>query len=156
MAIMVVSLQKQRRFLTKNMTLRLKLTIAIIGIALAIAIVLAILLKRNQAGRNNQAADSNPAAPSAEQIQLRAERGELQKKLEAVSAQDQDLDGISDSEEKKIGTNPTAADTDGDGLLDGDEIKIYKTSPLKADTDGNGLSDRADLLRQPVKQNSSK
>ena len=138
------------------MTPRLKLIIAIIGIALASALVLAILLKRNQTVGNSQAAGSNPAAFSAEQIQLRAERGELQKKLEAVSAQDQDLDGISDSEEKKIGTNPSAADTDGDGLLDGDEINVYKTNPLKADTNGNGLSDRADLLRQPVKQNSSK
>src|SRR5262249_36843411 len=33
------------------------------------------------------------------------------------------------------------ADTDGDGLNDGDEKKIYHTFPAVADTDGDGLSD---------------
>ena len=37
-------------------------------------------------------------------------------------------------------------DTDGDGLLDGDEIWIYGTDPNLQDTDGNGFSDFEDLL----------
>ncbi|HMP74845.1 MAG TPA: hypothetical protein PKE12_00980 [Kiritimatiellia bacterium] len=38
-------------------------------------------------------------------------------------------------------TSAMLADTDGDGLIDYDEIYIHKTDPLVADTDGDGLSD---------------
>jgi hypothetical protein len=38
-------------------------------------------------------------------------------------------------------TNPVIADTDYDGLLDGDEVHIFGTDPLKGDTDLNGVSD---------------
>src|SRR5439155_10299358 len=51
-----------------------------------------------------------------------------------------------DGEEKTAGTNPLSPDTDGDGLKDGDEVKIYKTNPLKADTDGDGLNDGFEVL----------
>ena len=34
-----------------------------------------------------------------------------------------------------------SADTDGDGLLDSEEIDTYGTDPLVADTDGDGLND---------------
>lgn len=61
--------------------------------------------------------------------------------IQKVSATDQDLDGLTDAQEKQYGTDPTKADTDGDGILDKDEIMIYHTNPLKADTDGDGFSD---------------
>ena len=32
-------------------------------------------------------------------------------------------------------------DTDGDGLFDREEVKVYATDPLKPDTDGDGFSD---------------
>jgi outer membrane protein OmpA-like peptidoglycan-associated protein len=57
------------------------------------------------------------------------------------SDNDADHDGLLKSEEKQLGTNPNKADTDGDGLSDGDEVNKYHTNPLKADTDGDGLSD---------------
>jgi hypothetical protein len=38
-------------------------------------------------------------------------------------------------------TNPLLADTDGDGLGDGDEISITQTNPLLADSNANGLND---------------
>ncbi len=37
-------------------------------------------------------------------------------------------------------------DTDGDGLTDGLEIQVYRTSPLLADTDGDGANDMAEVL----------
>lgn len=39
------------------------------------------------------------------------------------------------------GTDPLRADTDGDGLPDGDEVTLHRTDPLRADSDGDGLSD---------------
>ncbi len=60
---------------------------------------------------------------------------------------DPDGDGLTNREEKELGTNPKVADTDGDGLSDGDEVKKYNTNPLKADTDGDGLSDGDEVLK---------
>jgi hypothetical protein len=37
-------------------------------------------------------------------------------------------------------------DTDGDGLTDGLEVGVFRTSPLMADTDGDGANDREEVL----------
>ena len=39
------------------------------------------------------------------------------------------------------GTKPTVADSDTDGLLDGEEITIHRSNPNLIDTDGDSLSD---------------
>ena len=54
---------------------------------------------------------------------------------------DADEDGLSNGEERKLGTNPNNPDSDGDGLKDGEEVNRYKTNPLQKDTDGDGLTD---------------
>jgi thiol-disulfide isomerase/thioredoxin len=54
---------------------------------------------------------------------------------------DKDEDGLTKSEELELGTDPELADTDGDGLSDGDEHLIHGTDPLQADTDGDGFDD---------------
>ena len=53
---------------------------------------------------------------------------------------DSDGDGLSNAEEKKLGTNPDAVDSDGDGLHDGTEVE-NGTNPALADSDGDGFSD---------------
>ncbi len=58
-----------------------------------------------------------------------------------VTDKDTDGDGLTDIEEKNLGTDPHKADTDGDGLSDGEEHYDTKTDPLKKDTDGDGLTD---------------
>jgi len=54
---------------------------------------------------------------------------------------DPDGDGLTNAEEKQLGTNKKIADSDADGLKDGEEVKTYKIDPLKMDTDGDGLKD---------------
>jgi len=46
-----------------------------------------------------------------------------------------------------LGTNPTKADTDGDGLSDKDEINRYNTNPIKADSDGDGINDYQEIQK---------
>jgi hypothetical protein len=53
---------------------------------------------------------------------------------------DTDGDGLSDAEEIAFGSNPTDADTDGDGLNDFQE-REFGSNPLVADTDSDGLTD---------------
>lgn len=55
--------------------------------------------------------------------------------------EDSDNDGLTNLEELSYQTSLISADTDGDGLSDGEEVQKYQTDPLKTDTDGDGLSD---------------
>lgn len=83
---------------------------------------------------------------------------EIKAKFNAESADfvndpngDPDSDGLTNSEELGLGTDPNNADTDGDGVKDGDEVHrkvagaAAPTDPLKADTDGDGLNDGAEV-----------
>jgi hypothetical protein len=72
--------------------------------------------------------------------------------LQAAIAQmggllDADGDGLINSQEIALGTNPNNSDTDGDGLSDGQEVNALKTDPLKADTDGDGLTDGEEVQK---------
>lgn len=64
---------------------------------------------------------------------------------EIVLAGDADADRILDEEEVRLGLAPDTKDTDGDGLLDADELQVYQTDPRVADSDGDGLSDGAEV-----------
>ena len=55
--------------------------------------------------------------------------------------QDDDGDGLLNSEEIESNTLPNAKDTDGDGLSDFDELKKHGTDPTNQDTDGDTVSD---------------
>ncbi len=59
---------------------------------------------------------------------------------------DSDGDGLLDSAEQRLGTNPFDPDTDKDGLSDGEEVNQYKTDPLNPDTDWDALKDGAEIL----------
>ena len=59
---------------------------------------------------------------------------------------DPDGDGLLNYEEVLLyRTNPLLADTDMDSIPDNDEIIIYGTSPLDPDSDGDGLTDFEEL-----------
>jgi Leucine-rich repeat (LRR) protein len=59
---------------------------------------------------------------------------------------DSDLDGLTDLQEQALGTNPNEADTDNDGLSDGEEVNTHSTSPTNSDSDSDGLSDYDEVL----------
>jgi parallel beta-helix repeat protein len=54
---------------------------------------------------------------------------------------DLDRDGLTNFEEYQNSTDPNDADSDNDGLIDGEEVKIYLSNPLNPDTDGDGMPD---------------
>lgn len=58
---------------------------------------------------------------------------------------DRDGDGLSDAEERRVGSNPGRSDTDGDGVSDVDEVKRYKTDPIFSDTDEDGIDDAREV-----------
>jgi len=68
---------------------------------------------------------------------------------------DDDMDGLTNGEEKALGTDPANPDTDGDGLKDGEEANTHSTNPLKADTDGDGLNDGAEVRTHKTNPNKA-
>ncbi|MCB0554124.1 MAG: hypothetical protein KDD02_11275, partial [Phaeodactylibacter sp.] len=59
---------------------------------------------------------------------------------------DQDNDGLDNTTEAGLGTDPLDDDSDNDGLLDGEEVNTYNTDPTNADTDGGGTNDGQEVL----------
>jgi outer membrane protein OmpA-like peptidoglycan-associated protein len=59
---------------------------------------------------------------------------------------DYDNDGLTNGKEKEIGTDPKNPDTDGDGLMDGEEVNNFYTDPLDQDTDDDNLTDFAEVM----------
>jgi hypothetical protein len=61
------------------------------------------------------------------------------------AAADSDGDGLTDAEEVLLGTDPNNPDSDGDGLGDGAEVYTHDTDPLLFDSDTDGFGDGAEL-----------
>ncbi len=60
---------------------------------------------------------------------------------------DEDFDGdhLTTLEEYMLGSHPLFADTDGDGLNDHEELKMYGTDPNAKDTDQDGAEDKWEI-----------
>jgi len=56
--------------------------------------------------------------------------------LDIVDDSDTDNDGLTDAQEKKLGSDPKEADTDNDGINDREEIGKNIDDPLDSDADG--------------------
>ncbi len=134
-------------------------------VAIMLCIVLACMslaLVRNFTGPGNatQAANNALATAIAEATQIIAQVSTQTAAAGATAAiqtqaaatqtavfmgQDSDNDGLSDSQEASLGTDPNNPDTDNDGLSDGEEVLVWKTNPLIPDTDNDGLLDGAEV-----------
>ena len=62
-----------------------------------------------------------------------------------IDPADDDGDGLNNSWERSLGTDPLNADTDGDGLSDYDEW-LLGTNPLDPDSDGDGKTDFEEMV----------
>ncbi|MCC7137001.1 MAG: hypothetical protein IT460_01070 [Planctomycetes bacterium] len=79
-------------------------------------------------------------------------RGELSERhvSSSAAAADTDGDGLSDADELASLTDPGRADTDGDGLTDADELRVYKSNPCDVDTDHDSRGPSASFLPNPA------
>jgi hypothetical protein len=64
----------------------------------------------------------------------------------ATAEADPDGDGLPTYRELELGTDPFIADTDEDGLNDGEEVRVWRTDPLNRDTDGDQLLDGDEVM----------
>lgn len=103
------------------------------------------LLKIRGARLGGQTAEEKAKAEELNRREEAAVQWEVNKKTLLVT--DKDLDGLTDAEEAKFGTDANNPDTDNDGLLDKVEIETYKTDPKNPDTDGDGKKDGYEVRR---------
>lgn len=59
---------------------------------------------------------------------------------------DEDFDGLGDVDEDIAGTNPKNEDSDGDGVLDGEEVHLFHTDPRSVDSDADELQDEEEII----------
>ncbi len=121
----VLEHQKKRKIIILSLVL-------VLLIILMIIFVLAMRDKKIEVVENDKIKKRETNKQSQQIVIARAPK---------VIIKDTDGDGVPDSVEELLGTNPGSMDTDRDGILDGEEIDGWKTDPLKIDTDGDKLSD---------------
>ncbi|MBI5473334.1 MAG: OmpA family protein [Ignavibacteriae bacterium] len=73
----------------------------------------------------------------------------------ASDMDDADEDGLTDTQEQRLTTDPNSPDTDRDGIKDGEEVRRYKTDPLRTDTDEDGISDGDEILKYRTDPNQT-
>ena len=93
-------------------------------------------------------------APEPEPVQevvLTEEVSETKAPEVAANPYDTDNDGLENKMEPLLGTDPNNPDSDGDGLLDGEEFGTQEdatfTNPMNADTDNDGVNDGNEVAR---------
>lgn len=81
--------------------------------------------------------------PGNENISIQQNKNFSSANLNQMS--DGDRDGLSDDEERNLGTLLNNPDSDSDGLSDRLEVKTFQTNPLDPDTDDDGYDDGKEI-----------
>lgn len=120
---------------------------ALVGVALVSLVCLFLYLLNSN--RNQSASATQTAQANIGQI-VGATQTAIYNMTQAaiIGQEDTDGDGLINSVEIEIGTDPLNPDTDRDELLDGEEVNSLGTNPLNSDTDGDGLSDGEEVIRR--------
>ena len=63
-----------------------------------------------------------------------------------VDTADDDGDGLTNTREAELATDPANPDTDADGISDGDEVNVYLTNAFIQDTDADLLYEGGELV----------
>lgn len=100
---------------------------------------LVVQVRNNGLGNDVTRFSSQQGDYDFENIQIKA--GDT---LYLVYMEDRDGDGVFSRQERLLGTNDLAADTDLDGWTDFFEINVSHTNPTNPDTDGDGVIDSQD------------
>ena len=93
------------------------------------------------ASATDGAVSEEPTAPVEEPAPPVEEAAAVDEAPVAETPGDTDGDGLEDTIEVELGTDPYSVDTDQDGLTDGDEYYVYATGTLNPDSDGDGILD---------------
>ncbi len=102
-----------------------------------------------------QAAATQTAIAVAQTIVVATQSGAATQVAQtAVVEGDTDGDGLVDTQEGVLGTDPNNPDTDGDGLRDGDEVLIYATNPRSRDSDNDILLDFEEINTHKTNPNN--
>lgn len=107
---------------------------------LVIGALLWVGFLKNKNNKNNNTVINEPANTVSSDIDKKEEPDIKPVTFEEMKY-DNDGDGIKDSDEQKNGLSTDTADSDNDGLNDGEEIFYHKTDPTNPDTDGDGYKD---------------
>ena len=83
----------------------------------------------------------------SEQEELTEIPVDLEESEEDEETLDSDHDGLTNAEERELGTKTNSLDSDQDGLFDKEEVKIYLTDPLNPDTDNDGILDGEEVRK---------
>jgi phosphotransferase system IIB component len=95
------------------------------------------------------------AAAQAALIQQTAQAGDAATATaQAIAANDDDGDGLSNQDEAALGLDSQNPDTDGDGLSDGEEVNLHGTQPKNQDSDADGVKDGDEVAAGTFPNNS--
>lgn len=108
-----------------------------------------LLIFMTAQARNRNISATQTAAYSTTAVIAATQTSSANQTEAAASGQkDTDGDGLIDSEEIRLGTDPNNPDTDRDELWDGREVTELRTNPLNPDSDSDRSLDGEEVLRR--------
>ncbi|MBA3450392.1 MAG: hypothetical protein H0T18_04185 [Chloroflexia bacterium] len=94
-----------------------------------------------------ESAEDVEATASASPVVATATAEPSEDEPSAAASTDADEDGLNVDQEAELNTDPALADTDEDGLTDGQEALEIGTAPLAPDTDDDGILDGDEIAQ---------